>query len=57
MSQTDTVSTAAIQVFTGNQIAPRGDMSSRSLMIALDADQPDPEVETSSIQLAGMDEV
>ena len=43
VSQTETVSTAAIQVFTGNQIIPRGDMSSRSFMIALDADQPNPE--------------
>ena len=43
MSQTETVSTAAIQVFNGNQITPKGDMSSRSIMIALDADQPNPE--------------
>lgn len=43
LSETETVSTAAIQVFTGNQIAPRGDMSSRSFVIALDADQPNPE--------------
>ncbi|MSP75402.1 MAG: hypothetical protein EXR12_04635 [Rhodospirillaceae bacterium] len=43
VSQTETVSTAAIQVFTGNQIAPKGDMSSRSFLIGLDADQPNPE--------------
>ena len=43
VSQTETVSTAAIQVFNGNQITPKGDMSSRSIMIALDADQPNPE--------------
>jgi hypothetical protein len=43
VSQTETVSTAAIQVFTGNQITPKGDMSSRTFMIALDADQPNPE--------------
>ena len=43
VSQTETVSTAAIQVFPGNQITPKGDMSSRSFVIALDADQPNPE--------------
>src|SRR5262249_47166303 len=43
VSQTEAVSTAAIQVFNGNQITPKGDMSSRSIMIVLDADQPDPE--------------
>jgi hypothetical protein len=46
VSTTETVSTAAIQVFTGNQITPKGDMSSRSFMIALDADQPNPEDRT-----------
>jgi hypothetical protein len=43
VSKTETVSTATIQVFTGNQIAPKGDMSSRSFMIVLNADRPDPE--------------
>jgi hypothetical protein len=39
------VSTAAstIHFFTGNNVAPRGDLASRSLMIRLDADRPDPE--------------
>jgi flagellar biosynthesis GTPase FlhF len=39
------VATAAtsIHFFTGNNIAPRGDMSSRSLMIRLKTDRPDPE--------------
>ncbi|MEI6541206.1 MAG: hypothetical protein WCO86_17030, partial [Planctomycetota bacterium] len=43
VSKTERVSTSTIQVFTGNQIAPKGDMSSRSFMISLDAGQPDPE--------------
>jgi hypothetical protein len=39
------VSTAAsaIHFFTGNNIGPRGDLASRSLMVRLDADRPDPE--------------
>lgn len=43
VSKTERVSTATIQVFTGNQIAPTGDMSSRSFIILLDARRPDPE--------------
>src|SRR4029079_1383895 len=31
------------QIFTGNSITPRGDMASRSLMLALNVDRPDPE--------------
>jgi hypothetical protein len=39
------VATAAssIHIFTGNNIGPRGDLASRSLMIRLDADRHDPE--------------
>ena len=39
------VSTAAstIHFFTGNNISPRGDLASRSLMVRLDADRPDAE--------------
>ena len=32
-----------VQIFTGNAIGPRGDMASRSLMLALSVDRPDPE--------------
>jgi hypothetical protein len=32
-----------VQIFTGNSIAPRSDMASRSLMLALNVDRPDPE--------------
>ena len=32
-----------VQIFTGNAIGPRGDMTSRSLMLALNVDRPDPE--------------
>jgi hypothetical protein len=34
------------QIFTGNSITPRGDMASRSLMVALNVDRPDPENRT-----------
>jgi hypothetical protein len=32
-----------VQIFTGNSITPFGDMVSRSLMLALNVDRPDPE--------------
>ena len=32
-----------VQIFTGNSITPRGDMASRSLMLALNVNRPDPE--------------
>src|SRR5262249_47689762 len=32
-----------VQIFTGNNIAPRGDLSSRSLIVRLVVSQPDPE--------------
>ena len=41
-----TVPATAIQFFTGNNIAPRGDMASRSLCIRLAVDRPDPENRT-----------
>ena len=34
---------SAIHIFTGNNIAPKGDLASRSLHIRLAVDQPDPE--------------
>ena len=42
-SNVETVPATTIQFFTGNAIAPRGDMASRSLMVALNVDRPDPE--------------
>ena len=35
-----------MQIFTGNSITPRGDMASRSLMLALNVNRPDPENRT-----------
>jgi hypothetical protein len=43
VSQVETVPSTTVQIFTGNSIAPRGDMASRSLMLALNVDRPDPE--------------
>jgi hypothetical protein len=40
---TRTVPSTTINFFTGNNIAPRGDMASRSLLVRLDVDRPDPE--------------
>ena len=37
---------ATIHLFTGNNIAPRGDLASRSLHIRLEVDRPDPENRT-----------
>ena len=42
-SKVETVPATTVQIFTGNAITPRGDMASRSLMIALNVDRPDPE--------------
>jgi hypothetical protein len=42
-SQFETVPTNTVQIFTGNRITPKADMSSRSLTIMLDANRPDPE--------------
>jgi hypothetical protein len=43
VSQVEIVPSTTVQIFTGNSIAPRGDMASRSLMLALNVDRPDPE--------------
>ena len=43
VSRVETVSSTTVQIFTGNAIGPRGDMTSRSLMLALNVDRPDPE--------------
>ena len=43
VSQVETVPSTTVQIFTGNSITPRGDMASRSLMLALSVDRPDPE--------------
>jgi hypothetical protein len=40
---TKTVATYTVQFFTGNNIAPRGDLASRSLMVRLSVDRVDPE--------------
>lgn len=42
-STTRTVPAYAVQAFTGNNVAPRGDMASRSLCARLAVDRPDPE--------------
>ena len=43
VSQVETVPSTTVQIFTGNSIMPRGDMASRSLMLALNVSRPDPE--------------
>jgi hypothetical protein len=43
VSETVTTSAATIHFFTGNNIGPRGDLSSRSLVTRLDVNRPDPE--------------
>ena len=43
VSETRTVPAFTVLAFTGNNISPRGDLSSRSLMARLDVDRPDPE--------------
>jgi hypothetical protein len=43
VSTVETMPSTTVQIFTGNSILPRGDMASRSLMMALDVDRPDPE--------------
>ena len=42
-SRVETVSSTTIHIFTGNSIMPSGDMASRSLMLPLNVDRPDPE--------------
>jgi hypothetical protein len=43
LSETIATSAATIHFFTGNNIAPRGDLTSRSLNTRLAVDRPDPE--------------
>jgi hypothetical protein len=43
VSSVETVPATTIQIFTGNSIAPRGDMASRSFVVSLNVDRPDPE--------------
>ena len=45
-SESRTVPATAIHLFTGNNIAPRGDLASRSLCMRLSVDRPDPENRT-----------
>ena len=46
VSYFETVPASTVQVFTGNSIAPRGDMASRSFVVSLNVDRPDPENRT-----------
>lgn len=43
ISNTETAAATTIQIFTGNSIAPRGDMASRSFILPLNVERPDPE--------------
>jgi hypothetical protein len=43
VSRVETVPSTTVQIFTGNSITPRSDMASRSLMLALSVNRPDPE--------------
>jgi hypothetical protein len=43
VSCVETVPASTVQIFTGNSIAPRGDMASRSFVVSLNVDRPDPE--------------
>lgn len=43
VSKVECVASTTIQIFTGNSIAPLGEMASRSFVIALKVDRPDPE--------------
>jgi hypothetical protein len=43
VSCVETVPATTVQIFTGNSIAPRGDMASRSFIVSLNVDRPDPE--------------
>ena len=46
VSRVETVPASTVQIFTGNSIAPRGDMASRSFLLPLDVNRPDPENRT-----------
>ncbi len=43
VSEMVAVSASVVHLFTGNNIAPRGDMASRSLQVRLEVDRADPE--------------
>jgi hypothetical protein len=43
VSNAETVPAMTVQIFTGNSIAPRGEMASRSFVVSLNVDRPDPE--------------
>ncbi len=43
VSETVVAAASTVHLFTGNNIAPKGDLASRSLGIRLDVDRPDPE--------------
>jgi hypothetical protein len=43
VSSVETVPAPTVQIFTGNSIAPRGDMASRSFVVSLNVNRPDPE--------------
>ncbi len=43
VSETGSAPASTIQIFTGNNITPRGDLASRSLPLRLAVDRPDPE--------------
>ena len=43
VSRSATVPSTTVLAFTGNNIAPKGDMASRSLVCRLEVDRPDPE--------------
>jgi hypothetical protein len=43
VSEAETVPATTVQIFTGNSIGPRGDMASRSFVLSLNVDRPDPE--------------
>jgi len=42
-TESRTVPATSVLIFTGNNIAPKGDMASRSLSARIDVDRPDPE--------------
>ena len=41
--RSETASAATVQIFNGNNIGPKGDMTSRSFRITINVDRPDPE--------------
>ena len=43
VSRVETVPATTAQFFTGNSILPKGDMASRSLVLPIEVDRPDPE--------------